>query len=63
MLQLYAYTHASVNRVSIQPVYDYFESDDMGLVPLKRCGNCRNCKEFSFRGRMLSLKDQYESKP
>ena len=55
------YAHASVNRVSIQPVYDYFESDDMGVVPPKRCGNCRNCKECSFRGRMLSLKDQYES--
>ena len=55
------YAHASVNRVSIQPIYDYFESDNMGVVPPRRCGNCRNCKDCSFRGHMLSLKDQYES--
>lgn len=55
------YAQASMNRVSIHPVYSYFESDDMGVVHPKRCGNCRSCKECSFRGRMLPLKDQHES--
>ena len=51
------HSHAIVN----QPLYEYFESDNMGIVPPKRCGNCRNCKDCSFRGHMLSLKDQYET--
>ena len=38
------YAQASINRVSIHPFYNYFESDDMGVVPPTRCGNCRNCK-------------------
>ena len=51
------YTQASLNHISIHPVYNYYESYDMGVVPPKNCCNCRNCKECSFRGRMLSLKD------
>ena len=53
------HANASVNRVSIQPIYEYFEADNMGIVPPKRCGNCRNCMDCSFRGHMLSLKEQY----
>ena len=51
----------TVNRVSIKPIYDFFESDNMGVAPPRRCGNCRNCKECSFKVHALSLKDQYES--
>jgi len=47
--------------VSIKPVYEFFESDNMGVVPPRRCGNCRNCKECSFQVHTLSLKEQYES--
>ena len=56
-----SHSHAIVNRISIQPLYEYFETNNMGIVPPKRCGNCRNCKDCSFRGHMLSLKDQYET--
>ena len=52
--------HASVNRLSVKPVYEYFESDSLGIQPPRRCGNCRNCKDCSFRGQMLSQKEQYE---
>ena len=52
----------SVNRISIkiQPFYDYFELDNMGVEPPRRCGNCRNCKQCAFRSQMLSLQEQYE---
>ena len=53
--------HAAVNRLSVQPVYEYFESDNMGIEPPRRCGSCRNCKDCSFRGHMLSQKEQYET--
>ena len=51
---------ASVNRVSVKPIYEYFESDSLGIQSPRRCGNCRNCKDCSFRGQMLSQKEQYE---
>ena len=54
-------TRASVNRFSVQPIYEYFESDNLGVEPPRRCGNCRNCKDCSFRGHMLSQKEQYET--
>ena len=54
-------SHASVNRLFVRPVYEYFESDNMGIEPPRRCGNCRNCKDCSFRGHMLSQKEQYET--
>ena len=44
----------SINKLSIKPNYDYFELDNLGVQPPRRCGNCRNCKECSFRGQMLS---------
>ena len=53
--------HANINRVSIQPIYKYFEFDNKGIVPPKRCGNCRNCEDCSFRGHMISLKEQYKT--
>ena len=53
--------HASVNRVSVRPIYEYFESESLGVEPPRRCGNCRNCKDCSFRGQMLSQKEQYET--
>ena len=52
---------ATINFASIKPVYEYFESDNMGVIPPRRCGNCRNCKECSFQVHTLSLKEQYES--
>ena len=55
-----AFRH-KVNRVSIKPIYEFLESDNMGVVPPRRCGNCRNCKECSFKVHALSLKEQYES--
>ena len=55
-------SHASVNRISIRPIYEYFEKDDMGIEPPRRCGNCRNCKDCSFFGNMLSQKEQFETR-
>ena len=51
---------ATINRVSIKPIYEFFESDNLGVTPQRRCGNCKNCKDCSFQGHSLSLKEQYE---
>ena len=52
---------ATINRVSIKPIYEFFESDNLGVTPPRRCGNCKNCKDCSFQVHSLSLKEQYES--
>ena len=54
------FASASVNRISVKPLYEYFDSDNLGIEPPRRCGNCRNCKDCSFRGQMLSQQEQYE---
>ena len=54
-------SRASVNKVSVRPVYEYLECDDMGVEPPRRCGKCRKCKDCAFMGRMLSQLAQYES--
>ena len=53
--------HASVNRISVRPIYEFFEAENLGVEPPRRCGSCRNCKDCSFRGHMLSQKEQYET--
>ena len=58
---MYCNSYASVNRISVRPICEYFEKDDMGIQPPRRCGNCRNCKDCSFMGHFLSQKEQYES--
>ena len=49
-----------VNRVSIKPMQEYFAQDALVVAPPKRCGNCLNCNECSFRGHKLSVEEQYE---
>ena len=39
---IFNYAQAPIKRVSIHLIYNYFESDDMAVVPPKRCGNA-NC--------------------
>ena len=56
----FASTDVSVNRISVKPFYDYFEMDNMGVEPPRRCANCRGCKDCTFRGQMLSQQEQYE---
>ena len=53
-------TDVSVNRISVKPFYEYFEMDNLGVEPPRRCGNCQQCKECTFRGQMLSQREQYE---
>ena len=52
----------SINRigVSVSPNIDFFEAEGLGVEPPRRCGNCRKCKDCSFRGRQLSQQEQYE---
>ena len=52
--------NAVVNRISIKPMRDFFEQENLGIMPPRRCGNCLNCKECSFRGHLLSQQEQYE---
>ena len=49
-----------VNRISIKPMQEYFASDALGVEPPRRCGNCMNCEECSFRGQQLSQEEQYQ---
>ena len=42
-------------------IYEFFEAETLGVKPPRRCGSCRNCKDCSFRGHMLSQKEQYET--
>ena len=53
-------SHVYVNSISVRPNYEYFELDDLGVQPPRRCGNCLNCKDCSFRGHMLTQQEQYE---
>ena len=46
--------------VSVTPNIDSFDAEGLGVEPPRRCGNCRKCKECSFRGRQLSQQEQYE---
>ena len=39
---------------------EYFAQDALGVAPPRRCGNCLNCTECSFRGHRLSQEEQYE---
>ena len=54
-------SRASINKISVRPVYNYLECDDMGVEPPRRCGKCRKCKDCAFMGRGLSQLAQYES--
>ena len=50
----------TVNRVSVVPNYNYFDHDNLGIQPPKRCSKCQGCKDCSFRAHKLSLQEQYE---
>ena len=50
----------SINAISIQPSYEFFEGDVMGIQPPRRCGSCLKCKECTFRGQQMSQQEQYE---
>ena len=47
-------------RMSYKSVRDYLESNDLAVPTPRRCKNCMNCNECSFRGHQMSLQDQYE---
>ena len=46
--------------ISVKPRRDFFETEGFGVAPPRRCGNCRNCTECSFRAQQLSQEKQYE---
>ena len=50
----------SVNRITVKLLYEYFELDNMGVEPPRRCEKCWGCKDCSFCGHMLSQQEQYE---
>ena len=52
---------ATKNRDSIKPIYEFFESDNVGVIHARRCGNCKNCRYCSFKVHSFSLKEQYAS--
>ena len=54
------YSTFTVNKISVNPSYDFFEGEIMGLQAPKRCGNCLKCKDCTFRSQQLSQKEQYE---
>ena len=46
--------------VSVKPKREFFEVDNMGVEPPRRCKNCMKCNECSFRSQQLSQQEQYE---
>ena len=52
---------ATINRVLIKPIYEFFESHNLRVKHPRRCRNCKNCKDCSFQVHSLSLKEPYES--
>ena len=49
-----------MNSLSVKPKRDFFECEGLGVEPPRRCGNCRKCKECSFRAHQLSQQEQYQ---
>ena len=47
-------------RLSVKPSLQFFEGEIMRIHPPRRCANCTNSKDCSFRGHQLSQKEQYE---
>ena len=50
------------NQVTYKSVRDYMESCDLSVPTPRRCNNCLNCSECSFRGHMMTVQHQYEYK-
>ena len=53
---------ATVNRttVHVKPTREFFEAENLGIMPPRRCNNCMNSRDCSFRAQQLSQRDQYE---
>ena len=51
---------ATVNRttVHVKPTREFFEAENLGIMPPRRCNNCMNCRDCSFRAQQLSQRDQ-----
>ena len=47
-------------RLSFKSVREYLDSYDIAVPTPRRCKDCMNCSECSFRGHQMSLQEQYE---
>ena len=47
-------------KLTYKSVRDYLESNDLSVLPPRRCNNCMNCTDCGFRGHQMSLQEQYE---
>ena len=47
-------------RLTYTQERDYYTLDDLGIVPPRRCPNCKGCTECSWRGQKLSKQEAFE---
>ena len=47
-------------NLSFKSVRDYFDSNELYVEAPRRCNNCMNCKDCTYRGHQMSLREQYE---
>ena len=56
--------NASVFATNLQyrSIRDYFDSNELQVEAPRRCNNCLNCKECTYQGHQMSLREQFEYK-
>ena len=47
-------------KLTFKSVRDYFDSNELHVEAPRRCNNCMNCKDCTYRGHQMSLREQYE---
>ena len=49
-------------NLTFKSVRDYLDSNELPVEVPRRCGNCMSCKDCTYRGHQMSLREQYEYK-
>ena len=47
-------------NLTFKSVRDYLDSNELHVEVPRRCNNCMNCKDCTYRGHQMSLREQYE---